>query len=131
MQRIYQDAAPADGTRILADRLWPRGKRKDELALAEWCRDAAPSTGIRQCWHRNELTEAAFGHAYRHQLDQSPECLVPLMRAARQGSLTLLTASKEPENSHLPILRRAILDALHAEDNGDRDDPASPVCFRS
>ncbi|MDO6748039.1 DUF488 domain-containing protein [Gilvimarinus sp. 1_MG-2023] len=130
-KRIYQDASPADGARVLVDRLWPRGKQKDELALDDWYKEASPSTGLRQCWHRGELTEAAFGHAYRHQLDQAPDCLLPLMRAARQGRLTLLTASKKPDQSHLPILRRALLDALRTEDAADRDESTSPTCYGS
>lgn len=129
-KRIYQAAEPTDGYRVLVDRLWPRGKRKEELKLDEWYREASPSTGIRQCWHRGELTEAAFGHAYRHQLDQAPERLLPLMRAIRSGRVTLLTASKDPLKSHLPILKRALLDALAAEDEAGRDDPASPVCWQ-
>ncbi|MCP8899749.1 DUF488 domain-containing protein [Gilvimarinus xylanilyticus] len=128
-KRIYQPADATDGTRILVDRLWPRGQRKEDLALDEWYADASPSAGLRQCWHRDELTEDAFANAYRHQLDQEPGTLLPLLRAARAGTLTLLTASREPEHSHLPILRRALLDALEAEDAADRDDPASPTCY--
>ncbi|MDO3381352.1 DUF488 domain-containing protein [Gilvimarinus algae] len=131
LKRIYQKADPSDGTRILVDRLWPRGQRREDLTLHDWYKDASPSSGLRQCWHRDELTVDAFAHAYRHQLDEAPQTLLPLMRAARAGRLTLLTASREPENSHLSILRRALLDALEAEDSADCEDVASPVCYQN
>ncbi|WP_020207606.1 DUF488 domain-containing protein [Gilvimarinus chinensis] len=129
-KRIYQQADSSDGTRILVDRLWPRGQSKDDVPMDDWYKEASPSSDLRRCWHRGELTEDAFSHAYRHQLDKAPETLLPLLRAARQGTVTLLTASREPEHSHLPVLRRALLDALEVEDAADQSEPASAVCYQ-
>mgnify|MGYP001011727356 CR=1 FL=1 len=47
-KRIYEDAKPGDGYRVLVDRLWPRGISKDKAALGEWCREIAPSNELRQ-----------------------------------------------------------------------------------
>ncbi len=129
-KRIYQQADSSDGIRILVDRLWPRGQSKDDVPMDDWYQEASPSSDLRRCWHRGELTEDAFSHAYRHQLDQAPASLWPLMRAARAGTLTLLTASRDPKRSHLPVLRLALLDALEAEDAADRSEPASAVCYQ-
>lgn len=130
IKRIYAVAEEQDGARILVDRLWPRGKRKEELNLHEWYRDAAPSPALRRAWHQRAIDASEFADRYRQELGAKPERLVPLMRYARQGPLTLLTATRNPEQSHLPILRHALLAALEEEDRqADGGEPSSPVCY--
>lgn len=129
LKRVYEPAAKADGARVLVDRLWPRGKRKTELHLTEWYRDAAPSPELRRAWHGGKIDAEHFAKKYRKELQSAPESLVPLMRYARQGPLTLLTATREIENSQLPILRSAILSALWEEDMEADGEPSSPVCY--
>lgn len=130
LKRVYQAAESGDGARVLADRLWPRGKRKDQLKLTEWCREVAPSSELRRAWHAGKIDHEQFAGDYRAELQQDPDRLLPLMRHARNGRLTLLTAARDIEQSHLPILRNAILSALWEE---DRDaggyEPSSPVCY--
>lgn len=130
LDRIYTPAHKPDGARILTDRLWPRGKRKEDLHLTEWYPDASPSPHLRQDWHKGKLDDAAFAHNYSEELKANPDVLLPLMRYARKGRLTLLTASREPEHSHLPILQRALLKALKSEDaDADGSEPSSPTCY--
>jgi len=129
IKQLYDSASSQDGLRILVDRLWPRERKREELAIDDWYQDAAPSTGLRQCWHRSELTPEAFAHAYRHELSSHPDRLTPLLRHARNGTLTLLSASPDPYTSHLPILRQQILDALAEEDRQCQDQPSSPTCY--
>lgn len=130
LKRVYESAGRSDGARVLVDRLWPRGKRKADLQLTEWYRDAAPSTNLRRAWHAREIDAEQFASYYRGELQDAPDSLTPLMRYARQGRLTLLTAAKEIEQSHLPILRSAIMDALWQEDEeADGREPSSPVCY--
>ncbi|WP_024461261.1 DUF488 domain-containing protein [Marinimicrobium sp. LS-A18] len=129
-KRVYEAAERSDGARILVDRLWPRGKRREDLQLTEWYRDASPSPALRRAWHQGEISDQRFADDYRKELDAQPETLVPLMRHARQSRLSLLTASRNPEQSHLPILKNALLDQLAREDD-EADDraPSSPTCY--
>ncbi|WP_041521738.1 DUF488 domain-containing protein [Gilvimarinus agarilyticus] len=130
IKRAYDSPSQQDGIRILVDRLWPRGRQRDELEIDDWYQDAAPSSGLRQCWHRDELTPEAFGHAYRHELHSNPQCLTPLLRHTRNGTLTLLTASRDPAKSHLPILRQCLVEAIDEEDQQFQSEASSPTCYR-
>ncbi|GEK72304.1 MULTISPECIES: DUF488 domain-containing protein [Halomonas] len=128
LKRIYQAPEPDDGARVLVDRLWPRGKRRESLALADWYRDASPSPTLRRQFHEGEISDAVFAVRYRGELRDHPDVLVPLMRHARAGRLTLLTAVRELDDSYLTILRDALLRALEEEDALDRE-PSSPPCY--
>jgi uncharacterized protein YeaO (DUF488 family) len=130
LKRVYDTAEKGDGARILVDRLWPRGKRREDLHLSDWYKDASPSPGLRRAWHKEDIDEKAFIRDYGRELEANPDSLVPLMKLARAGRLTLLTATRNPEQSHLPVLRQALLDALQREDSeADGCDPSSPVCY--
>ncbi|WP_277811976.1 DUF488 domain-containing protein [Chromohalobacter canadensis] len=130
LKRIYQAAEESDGARVLVDRLWPRGKRRESLQLTDWYRDASPSNALRRAWHQGELNDTVFSHRYRWEVEDDPDVLLPLMRWAREGTLTLLTASREPQRSHLPYLRDMLLKALETEDReADDRTPASSPCY--
>ncbi len=129
LERVYSEKTAADGARVLMDRLWPRGKTREDLNLTEWYPHASPSPQLRRQWHQNKINEATFSQMYRAELAQDPDCLTPLMRYARQGRLTLLTASRDPQHSHLPDLRSAVLEGLKKEDDADRSPPSSPICY--
>lgn len=122
---------PAAGTaRVLIDRLWPRGLRKDALGDIQWLREASPDTELRKGLHGGTLTPQQFRTRYHQQLRQTPDALLPLMRLARQGPLQLLTATHDPQTSYLDVLRQAVLDALLTEDREcDSNEPSSPVCY--
>lgn len=131
-KRVYEPAADTDGYRVLVDRLWPRGKRRDELALTEWYRNASPSPALRRAWHRGDIDEERFAAQYGDDLNAHPEKLTPLMKLARDDRLTLLTANRDPAHSHLPQLRRALLNQLEQEDaQADGREPSSPPCYAS
>ena len=130
LDRVYTPVTDADGARVLVDRLWPRGKRKAELQLTEWCGAASPPSFLRKSWHSGKIDDATFTQRYHEMLAANVDSLIPLMRYARAGRLTLLTASRNPEHSHLPILKRALLDALKKEDDeADGHEPSSPTCY--
>lgn len=129
-KRIYDEAVDADGTRVLADRLWPRGIKKEAAKVDIWCKEVTPSNELRKSYHANELEFETFAERYLNELDAHADELVPLLRAARQGTLTLLSAVKELEHSHVPVLRYAIESALrHEDEQADGTEPNSPVCF--
>ncbi|GED21868.1 DUF488 domain-containing protein [Halomonas halmophila] len=128
LKRIYHPVEPEDGARLLVDRLWPRGKLRESLALTDWYRDASPSPALRRLYHEGDISFGVFATRYRGELRDSPDSLLPLMRLARQGRLTLLSAARDLDASHLPVLKEAVLAALHDEDAADRE-PASSPCF--
>lgn len=98
LRRIHDAPAPDDGRRILVDRLWPRGISKERAALDLWAKDLAPSDTLRKAYHAGELDFELFAALYRDELDGAD--LAPL-----GGDVTLLTAAKIPEQSHLAVLR--------------------------
>lgn len=106
MKRVYDEPERGDGARVLVDRLWPRGVRKDELAHDLWLRDVAPSTDLRTWYgHRPDRFEA-FARRYREELDAAPAAaaLEELRRHAARGPLTLLTATRDVERSAAAVL---------------------------
>ncbi|NIC04390.1 DUF488 domain-containing protein [Billgrantia bachuensis] len=128
LKRIYAAPDPSDGARILVDRLWPRGMPRERLELTDWYRDASPSLTLSRQLRRGEISSAVFAVRYRGELRDAPDNLLPLMRHARRDRLTLLSAMRDLEASHLPLLRQAILGALQQEDAEDAS-PSSPPCY--
>lgn len=128
LERLYTSGSAHEGSRVLVDRLWPRGRTRDALALTKWHPDAAPSSSLRRQYHRQQISEASFHACYRIELDERPDTLWPLMKYAREGELILLTASRNIDHSHLPVLRKILLAALAEEDAADRE-PSSPPCW--
>lgn len=116
LKRIYDPALETDGARVLIDRLWPRGQRKDALRLSRWYKNVAPSTELRRAWHRGGIDTEAFVRAYEQELRDNKDALVPLMRDARAGRLTLLTAARDPQQSYLKVLHEALTSELQRED---------------
>jgi uncharacterized protein YeaO (DUF488 family) len=106
LKRIYDEPAPEDGTRILADRLWARGITKERARIALWAKDAAPSNDLRKWYDHDPERFAEFEERYRAELD-SPEgraALDELLAAVDGDTLTLLTSAKVLEISHLAVL---------------------------
>lgn len=130
MQRAYSPASPEDGTRFLVDRLWPRGIKKESLPLTAWPKAVTPSTQLRRAWHAKELDFTAFKQAYLLELNSQEEALLPLLKAARQGKVTLVSAVKNLDISHVPVLRDKLLSYLHHEDlEVNSNEPTSAPCY--
>jgi|SRR5690606_33765000 len=129
-KRVYDTVEDSDGIRVLVDRLWPRGVKKDALSHQDWCKEACPSNELRKAYHAKEIDFETFANRYFEELSANPDSLTPLVRYARQSQLTLLSAVKTFEQSHLPVLKHAIIEALKLEDQeADGNDLSSPVCF--
>ena len=69
-KRVYEQASPDDGYRVLVDRLWPRGLKKTDLAYDEWCKALTPSNELRKAFHSETIDFAAFRKAYKEELAQ-------------------------------------------------------------
>lgn len=103
-KRVYEQAAPEDGYRVLVDRLWPRGVKKADLVHDEWCKALTPSDGLRKAFHSETIDFAAFSQAYREELAQHKDEGLRLATLARQQTLTLLYGSKNTEQNHAMVL---------------------------
>jgi uncharacterized protein YeaO (DUF488 family) len=106
LARVYEEPAPDEGTRVLVDRLWPRGIRKTDPRVGHWLPDVAPSTELRHWYnHQAELFDE-FETRYTAELETSPaaEAFDELRDMVRRGPVTLVTATREVELSHLVVL---------------------------
>lgn len=105
--RIYDPATESDGYRILVDRLWPRGMKKEEARLGLWAKEIAPSNELRRAFHREEMDAAEFARHYREELLQNPAAPEFVDRIRKQqllGNVTLLSAVKDLSCGYLPVL---------------------------
>jgi uncharacterized protein YeaO (DUF488 family) len=101
--RIYDDPSPDDGRRILVDRVWPRGFRKDDPRVGTWLKDVAPSKDLRRWYNHQPERFDEFAARYRKEL-QGSESLDELRKLAKDGSVTLVTATREVEGSQAAVL---------------------------
>src|SRR3984957_7281970 len=106
VRRIYQEPERSDGTRVLVDRLWPRGFTKARAAVDEWCKDIAPSPELRKWYSHAPALFKEFARRYRAELTDPRRAaeLTFLRGLAVDGRLTLLTATKDPEISEAAVL---------------------------
>ncbi|MFI1911805.1 DUF488 domain-containing protein [Nocardia sp. NPDC020380] len=107
VKRVYDAPDAADGRRVLVDRLWPRGISKQQAAIDEWAKDVTPSNELRKWYHADPQTRRAeFERRYRIELadDEHREGLARLRAEAAAGVLTLVTATRDPDHSHVPVL---------------------------
>jgi uncharacterized protein YeaO (DUF488 family) len=105
-RRIYDPALPEDGTRVLVDRIWPRGVSKARAQLDEWCKDIAPSTELRKWYSHDPALFDEFARRYRDELSEPPRAsaLAHLHDLAKKRALTLLTATKNADLSEAAVL---------------------------
>jgi uncharacterized protein YeaO (DUF488 family) len=106
VRRVYEDASPDDGARVLVDRVWPRGMRKDAVRLDEWAKDVAPSAGLRTWYHHDPAKFGEFRRRYTAELaEPGPrEALARLRALAADRPVTLLTATKDLDLSQAAVL---------------------------
>ncbi len=109
--RIY-DVPQERGSarRVLVDRLWPRGVKKDSLGLDAWAKDAAPSTGLRKRYGHDPEHFGEFRDLYLAELAVEPaaSAVAELREMAQETPLILLTAKRGPERSHAAVLRAVV-----------------------
>ena len=105
IKRVYEPPARNDGTRILVDRLWPRGLTKDKARVDLWLKDIAPSTELRKWFGHDPEKWTGFGKRYRSELQKRKEALAVLRTASKKGPITLLYGAKDTEHNEAVILR--------------------------
>lgn len=111
IKRVYEPVAHDDGSRVLVDRLWPRGLTKERAAIDEWLRDLAPSNELRHWYHARPEEWQSFRKQYLKELAK-PECEVGLHQlyelAHQKKRLTLLFASKNETRNNALVLKELI-----------------------
>ncbi|MET7280765.1 DUF488 family protein [Kribbella sp. NPDC005582] len=110
VHRIYDPATADDGIRVLVDRVWPRGIRKETAAIDEWLKDVAPSTELRKWYGHVPEKFAQFEARYRDELaTPTARTAVNHLRVlARRDTVTLLTATREVGRSQAAVLARLL-----------------------
>lgn len=103
---------PGEAPTYLVDRLWPRGVRRDSLALDAWCKDLAPSTELRRWFGHDPRRWEEFRERYRAELDAHPEAARPLRAAVRRGPVVLLYDAKDERHNQAIVLREWLLEQL-------------------
>lgn len=105
VKRAYETPSRSDGKRFLVDGLWPRGIKKDELAIEAWVREVAPSKELRQWFGHDPEKWADFRERYHEELDGNEEAWRPLLEAARKETITLVFGAKDETHNNAVALR--------------------------
>ncbi len=109
-KRIYEPPTAEDGYRILVDRLWPRGLRKEDARVDVWLKEVAPSHELRKWLHAGQGSWEAFAQRYKNELAQRTDLLQQLHTLEiEQGTITLLYAKKDEQQNNAVVLK-AILE---------------------
>ena len=106
VRRVYAEPTAEDGARVLVDRIWPRGMRKDAARLDEWAKDVAPSTELRTWYQHDPAKFDEFRRRYLAELSEPPaaDALARLRALAARRQVTLLTATREVDLSQAAVL---------------------------
>ena len=105
VKRVYEPAVKADGYRVLVDRLWPRGLKKEAVSLDQWAKELAPSTTLRQWFGHEPARWDGFRHRYATELDALAEHWRPLAERAARHVVTLLYGARDEEHNNAVALK--------------------------
>jgi uncharacterized protein YeaO (DUF488 family) len=109
IKRIYEKPAKEDGWRVLVDRLWPRGMKKEAAHLDAWMKDVAPSDALRKWFGHETKKWGNFQRRYRSELSKKKELVAELKKMANEhGTLTLLFGAKDEEHNEAVVLANAL-----------------------
>jgi uncharacterized protein YeaO (DUF488 family) len=105
--RVYDETGPDDGQRVLVDRVWPRGVRKEDPRVGTWCKDLAPSKELREWYDHKPERFDEFASRYKAELRDSP-ALEELRKLAKRGGVTLVTATRDVDISQAAVLAKLL-----------------------
>lgn len=106
IKRVYEAPDESDGKRILVDRLWPRGVKKEDAALDGWDKDVAPSPALRKWFGHDPDRWADFQRRYKAELKSEPDAAKALLEQYGKNRLTLLYAAHDEKRNHALVLAR-------------------------
>ena len=105
VKRVYDEAEPSEGSRFLIDRIWPRGVKKNSLALYGWLKEVAPSDRLRKWFDHDPRKWKEFRRRYFAELHAKAETWAPILEKARKADVTLLYGARDPEHNQAVALR--------------------------
>lgn len=105
LRRAYEPPGPQDGTRVLVDRVWPRGISKERAAIDEWLKDVAPSKELRQWFGHDPAKWEEFVGRYHRELAQGSEALERLRALTREGRVTLVYGARDERHNNAVALK--------------------------
>lgn len=108
IKRIYDPASPDDGKRIYIDRLWPRGKKKEEVIIDEWLKEISPSDGLRKWFGHDPSKYAEFKKRYTKELKKHSDILEKIRKEAKKKTVTLLFSAKDPEHNNATVMQELL-----------------------
>ena len=107
MARVYDDVSSGEGQRVLVDRVWPRGIRKEDPRVGIWCKEVAPSKDLREWYQHRAERYDEFASRYEAELDDGT-VLEELRKLARRGPVTLVTATRAVDISQAAVLAKLL-----------------------
>ena len=108
LKRVYQAPSKSDGTRILVDRLWPRGLSKEKARVDLWLKEVAPSTELRKWFGHDPGKWPEFKARYKAELKHNTSQVALLKRAVGSGPATLLYGAKDTEHNEAVVLQQLL-----------------------
>jgi uncharacterized protein YeaO (DUF488 family) len=109
VKRVYEKPAKEDGFRVLVDRLWPRGMKKEAVKVDLWMKDVAPSDQLRKSFHHEAMKWGDFEKKYQAELRSKKGRLAELNKLEKEhGTMTLLFGSKDEEHNQAVLLAKAL-----------------------
>lgn len=105
LSRVYDHEPTGRGKLYLVERLWPRGVRREDLAMDAWLKDVAPSATLRKWFSHDPAKWGEFRRRYTKELDANPTAWQPLVDAAADGDVTLLYSSRDRDHNNAVVLR--------------------------
>lgn len=109
IKRVYEQASKEDGYRVLVDRLWPRGMKKEAAKIDLWMKDIAPSDALRKTFHHDVMRWPDFEKKYRAELKKKEVWLAQLKKLEKErGTLTLLFGARDPEHNQAVLIAEAL-----------------------
>jgi len=109
LKRAYNSAGSGDGTRVLVDRLWPRGVRKADAAIDVWAKDIAPSPALRRWFGHDPARWHEFRRRYSEEIHRRRDRLDELRTLAQKGRVTLVFAARDEVHNDAVVLREVLL----------------------
>ena len=110
MKRIYEPVSSKDGYRVLVDRLWPRGIKKDRAQIDLWAKDMTPTAGLRKDYHKGRIFWTDFYNLYHSELLNNPSLTDFIQTISNQKTVTLLFGGKDTEHTHVKVLADVIME---------------------
>jgi uncharacterized protein YeaO (DUF488 family) len=114
LKRAYEAPAPDDGTRILIDRLWPRGVKKVDAAIDEWMKEIAPSTELRKWFGHDPGRWEEFRRRYQAEIRQHTDEFDRLRTLVQRGRITLVFSARDEAHNDAMVLKDLLLDRSEA-----------------